>query len=129
MTTKAEIIVIAPELSSMSDDQFTATISLAESIATEFKFGTRVNFAQTYLAAHYLTLIRDISGDAGSSAGSAGTVGSLEEEQTEKLRKKWRSVLQDLKDANRFDLTSYGRTYNSIPALTGGGMYVGGTDL
>ena len=115
-TTKARVLIIAPELSTMTDDQFSQAIEYAALIVTT-KYGTRQQFAQDYYVAHLLTLTK-------LTIGSGGFVsGALSKERTEKLEKAFSSTMSSIKDANRYDETVYGRVFNTVPFRAGGFKY------
>ena len=73
MTTKANILLIAPELSTMSGDAFNLAISDASAIVTLPECPAKVELAQRYLAAHLLTIARPQASGGLSPSGAALT--------------------------------------------------------
>lgn len=52
---KASVLLIAPELSSVGDESFSATIAHAQQLVNRDAFGTLADTATNYLVAHLLT--------------------------------------------------------------------------
>ena len=73
MTTKANILLIAPELSAMSDNAFSLAIADAVAIVTLPSCPAKVEMAQRYLAAHLLTIARPEASGGLSPSGAALT--------------------------------------------------------
>jgi hypothetical protein len=109
-TTKANVILIAPELSTGVDDALfdliLADVALEVSSAG---YGAKQEQAQRYLAAHYITLSKGTEGAANSGAVKKEKVGEVEIEYSDGLS----SVLSGIK-ATRYDETKYGRIFKGI---------------
>lgn len=66
-TTQANVLLIAPELSAVTDsDTWTLILADVSSEVSAVVFGIFQERAQRYLAAHYLTLISENSGASGA---------------------------------------------------------------
>lgn len=109
-TTKENVILIAPELSVVSNELFTLILADVALEVSSASFGAKQEQAQRYLAAHYLT----ISTGSASSSASAGSVkkekvGEVEVEYSDSLK----DILSSIK-ASRFDETKYGRQFESV---------------
>jgi len=117
-TTKARILIVAPELQYMSDSVFTQIIAQANLEITEYKYGLRQQIAQDYYCAHFVSMIRNISGDVSGGGSFAGmgssSSGSVTSETTEGLSKSYVNVASALSDGSRFDETAYGRFFMTI---------------
>ena len=101
-TTQANVLIIAPEFSSV--DAGTWTLILAD-VATEVSnavYGTRQEQAQRYLAAHYLTLINS-SGKQCSGPVVAESVGQVS-----------KVYAQSLVSKSDYSSTVYGQTFLGI---------------
>lgn len=110
MTTKANILLIAPELSSRSDDQFNLVIADVNLQVSSNQYGTRTEEAKRYLAAHLLTLIQP----EGSSSAPGGS-GPVEREKMGDAEIEYGSIADLIgSDATRYDLTRYGQRYVAI---------------
>lgn len=74
MTTKADILLIAPEFALVSDDTFNLAISDADMLVGDF--GNKTDIAKRYFAAHCLAVWTASSAAAGGavSSESAGRV-------------------------------------------------------
>lgn len=72
-TTKADILKIAPELSSVSDDTFSFFITEAGRYINQAAWGEKANFAHALYTAHLLTM----SSRGASSQGAAGPVTAM----------------------------------------------------
>ena len=103
-TTKANVLSIAPELSSVLDDAWTLILADVAGEVSSTIYGTRQEQAQRYLAAHYLTLI--------SSDSRVDAQGPVSSESAGQVSKSYAQV--NYKDRNRYDETKYGRVFNSI---------------
>lgn len=109
-TTKEKVILIAPELLSVTDELFNLILADVALEVSSASFGAKQEQAQRYLAAHYLT----ISTGSASSSSSAGSikkekVGEVEIEYSDSLK----DILSSIK-ASRFDETKYGRQFESV---------------
>lgn len=105
-TTKANVLLIAPELSSITDNDVW-DIVLAD-VASEVSlsvFGTMQERAQRYLAAHYLSLY-------GASLGAA--TGSLKRDKVGNTEKEYAVSSTVSASESDYGRTKYGRTYLSI---------------
>ena len=109
MTTKAEIILIAPELSTLSDDLFDAIIANVENLVSLPSCVAKEAMAKTYLAAHLLTMARNPS--AGGIASSGGVVTS---QRAGRVSVSYGNAMSSIANANRYDTTKYGQIFNSI---------------
>ena len=110
MTTKANILLIAPELSDRSDDLFNLVIADVSLAVSSSKFGTRTEEAQRYLAAHLLSLC-----GSSTSSGAGGASGSVKREKVDQVEKEYGSIGDILGDkATRYDLTVYGQRYMTL---------------
>jgi len=111
MTTKAAILIIAPELSDRSDDVFDFIVNSVALEVTNSNYGSRVEEARTYLAAHLLTLV-----GSSESAGASGASGPVTSEKMGSAAKDYASIsdLIGTSAATRYDLTSYGSRFISI---------------
>jgi len=106
-TTQANILLIAPELSAISDANIWALILAdvtADVISTTF--GTKQEIAQRYLAAHRLTL------SLPSNLRNPNVAGPLSAESTGKVSRSYGKG--SYVGADRNDETSYGRMFNQI---------------
>lgn len=70
MTTKADIILIAPELSGLSDSTFSLAIADAELYINSSLYGSLADLAKRYFAAHCLAVW------TASPANASGAVAS-----------------------------------------------------
>jgi len=107
LTTKANILLIAPELSSITDDNvWNIILSDVDNLISTSVFGLKTEIAARYLAAHHLTLISDKTLSSASGPIVKDKVGDVMKEyaQPQKLR-------GSEADYNR---TGYGRTFLSI---------------
>lgn len=106
-TTKTNVLIVAPELSTVEDDAWTLVLADVASEISASVYGSKQEMAQRYLAAHYLTLI-SMSADAKQTSGpvSSETVGQVS--------KSYAQV--NYRDRNRFDETVYGRMFNQLRA-------------
>ncbi len=110
-TTKANVILIAPEFSSVSDGLFDLILADVALEVSSAGYGAKQEQAQRYLTAHYLTISG--AGASGSSSNSGSVkkekVGEVEIEYSDGLS----SVLSSVK-ASRYDETKYGRLFEAI---------------
>ena len=105
MTTKAEVLLIAPELSVITDDNvWTLILSDVANELDPLAFGIQYDVATRYLAAHLLTLARNIGGGAISPAAGVDTSESAG--RVSVSRTMFASLLSD--GLRRLDLTKYG---------------------
>jgi len=110
MTTKANILKIAPELADRSDELFNLVIADVALQVTSSEYGSRLEEAQRYLSAHLLTIC-----GSDSSIGAAGSSGPVTGEQMGDASKNYGSIAQLLGNrATRYDLTVYGQRFMSI---------------
>lgn len=108
-TTKANILLIAPQLSTLDDAIFTLILSDVSKEVTSSAYGANEETAQRYLAAHYLTIIND---SVGAGSGSTGFLSSI---QTGDVSNDFdSSAFSSLKDFCRYDATAYGRVFMGI---------------
>ena len=105
-TTKANILLIAPELSVVGDDTWTLILADVAAEVSSSIFGTKQEIAQRYLAAHRLTL------SLPSNLRNPNTAGALTSEGTGRVSKSYGKGSYAGQDRN--DETSYGRMYNQI---------------
>lgn len=109
-TTKVNVKLIAPELSTVTDELFDLILADVALEVSSASFGAKQEQAQRYLAAHYLTIS---VGSAESSASSGSVkkekVGEVEIEYSDSLK----DILSSIK-ASRFDETKYGRQFESV---------------
>jgi len=107
LTTKANVLLIASELSSIiNDDIWNLILSDVDNLISSSVFGLKSEMAARYLAAHYLTLIKDKTLSGASGPIVKNKVGDVMKEyaRPQKLR-------GSEADYNR---TGYGRTFLSI---------------
>jgi len=108
-TTKEKVLTLAPELTSITDDDLWTMI--LEDVAlqvTYSAYGVNEERAQRYLAAHLLTLHLQ------AQSGLAGASGGLTETKTGDVSAKYGNVMSALNDVSRYDMTSYGRQFKLI---------------
>lgn len=105
LTTKAAVLLTAPELSTVTDDQWTQAIDDAELLMNSTAFDTRAELAARYLVAHLLTMSQRRGGGNVSSV-SVGPVSV-------------QYGISVASDASTFDQTSYGRQFKLLARLTG----------
>jgi hypothetical protein len=106
-TTRDNVIAIAPELASVSQEAFDLVLADVKVEAPASIYKSRTEQAQRYLAAHYLT----ISGASPSFAGS-GTSGPLTKKKVGEVEESYGNV--SIKDATRYDTTSYGKVFKMV---------------
>lgn len=110
-TTKENVKLIAPELSTVTDELFNLILTDVALEVSSASFGAKQEQAQRYLAAHYLTIS---VGSAESSASSGSVkkekVGEVEIEYSDSLK----DILSSIKATSRFDETKYGRQFESV---------------
>lgn len=104
-TTKANVLLIAPELAVVTDDLFNLVLADVALDITSGIYGARQERAQRYLVAHVLTL----SGVISTSSKIAGP--TTAEKVGDVSTSSW---ALNLRDTNRYDETIYGRTFNLI---------------
>jgi hypothetical protein len=68
-TTKANVLIIAPELSTVGDDTWNLILADVDRDVSSAVFGNQRERAARYLAAHYLTLSTQ-----GASGGASGPI-------------------------------------------------------
>ena len=108
MTTKEKVLLIAPELSSVSDELFDLILADVSVMVNLSDCPQKQELAERYLAAHLLTIARDET--AGGVPAAAG--GPVTGERAGRESRTYGSVNVD--DANRYDTTKYGRVFNNI---------------
>jgi len=106
LTTKVNVLAIAPELSTLSDDTWNLFLTDVELNISASVFGTKTEMAARYWVAHRLKLIQDASLGGASGPITKERVGDIMREYA-----KVSTVLQSEKDYSR---TSYGTTFLSI---------------
>ncbi len=102
-TTKDNILAIAPGLSSLADASFDLVLADVADQVKSSVFGKKTEIAQRYLAAHLLTEIQQHSQGGGKS-------GPITSEKTGDIAVSYAQI--NIKDANRYDTTFYGREFN-----------------
>ena len=107
MTTKADILLIAPELSDMTTDQFNLAIADSSVLVSMASCSSKTNIAQRYLAAHLLTIARPDSG--GLSPSGASVTGEKAGRESRTYGTASSSI-----DAGDYSLTKYGIMYMSV---------------
>ncbi|MEW5804286.1 MAG: DUF4054 domain-containing protein [bacterium] len=105
-TSQTKVLTIAPELSGVRTSVWTLILADVAAEVTFDTYGSRQEIAQRYLAAHYLTLIKD---DPLRRADAAGPVASDSSGQVST-----NYVAVNYRDRNRYDETLYGRMFNQI---------------
>ena len=108
MTTKAEILLIAPELSGLTDDQFNLAIANVENLVS-LADTSRNAMAKTYLAAHLLTMARNPS--AGGTSPSGGVITG---QRAGRMSVTYANAMANIAGSNRYDTTKYGQMFNQI---------------
>lgn len=108
LTTKANVLLIAPELSSITDDniwnQYLADVDQEISASI---FGNETERAARYLVAHYVSLYK--SSLSGSVSG-----GTLKRERVDEVEKEYYNPYPN----NKFDKSGYGLTKYGIVFLS-----------
>jgi hypothetical protein len=105
-TTKANVLAIAPELSTLSDDTWDLILADVANDLSATVFGSRLEQAARYLAAHRLTLIAQ-----GSSGGSGGQL--TKEKTGDEMREYSDGTRWSARDA-LYARTQYGLTFLEI---------------
>lgn len=106
LTTKAKVLVIAPELSVMSDDAFDLYIAEADSSISATYFGNKAEWAATNWVAHYMTV--------NGSSGSGTVSGPITEERVGDISRKYVRLQSISREDSDFGRTKYGRTFLTI---------------
>lgn len=106
-TTQANVLLIAPELSTVSQDLWDMILSDVNNIVDSSIFGTFTEVAARYLAAHQLTLLQP--GTAGSN--SSGPV--IEEKVGDVTYKYMNTTVKVNTSESDYFRTKYGRTFVS----------------
>ncbi len=101
-TTPANVLIIAPELSSVAAGTWTLILADVAAEVSSSVYGANQERAQRYLAAHYLTLINS------SSKQSSGPVVSETVGQVSK------TYAQSSMSKNDYSSTVYGQTFLGI---------------
>ena len=107
-TTKANVLLIASELSAITDDDlWNLILSDVASEVSSSVYGVKQEKAQRYLAAHYMTLSSPTTLAPGAASGP------LVSETIGKHRVSF-SEPAELSDATRYDETKYGRIFSQL---------------
>lgn len=112
-TNRANVELIAPELSSMPNDLWTLILADATDKITYQAYGKKEEIAQRYYVAHVMSVLRNTNGGDGSISGSQAA-GALTRERVSEIEKEYSDLIKDLSDGNRFDTTPYGAMFNTI---------------
>ena len=114
-TTRENVLCIAPELGDIPKGTFGLVLAdVANEVGSVF--GNKQEQCQRYLAAHYLTLINPDDENKNTSAP-----GGIKSERLGDERVEYNGS-QNLKDATRYDATTYGQIYESLRKKTTAGM-------
>lgn len=105
-TTKANVLLIAPELSTLSDDLWNLIIDDVTSDLSASVFGSKLEQAARYLVAHRLTLISQ-----GISGGGGGQV--IKEKTGDEMIEYSNNIKWSVKDLP-YARTQYGITFLEI---------------
>lgn len=105
MTIKSEVLLIAPELSSINDDLFDLVIADATRQVSTASVGRNVAEARRYLTAHILTLLTA----PGASSGASGSIDSKTAGDVSVSYSNAKSSISG--QITRYDLTIYGQRY------------------
>lgn len=109
-TTKANVLLIAPQLSSVTDEAFNLILADVAEEVSSAGFGAKQEQAQRWLAAHYLTMIFGADG-TGASSGT----GAIKKEKVGEVETEYSTeTLSRIKGLTRYDETGYGRQFESI---------------
>ncbi len=106
MVAKADIILIAPELSTLSDALFTQIIADASMLIDSLQFGNVSEIASKYLCAHLLTLVNQ-----SSSGGINSDLTTNVSEQAGRVSVSKAKANFSVSNATRWDLTKYGMMF------------------
>jgi len=107
LTTKANVLLIASELSSITDDNiWNLILSDVDNLISSSVFGLKTEMAARYLVAHQLTLINDKALNSASGPIVKDKVGDVMKEYARPQKLEGSEA-----DYNR---TGYGRTFLSI---------------
>lgn len=108
-TTKAKVLLIAPELANLTDPGDEKWTQILADVATDISssmYGSYQERAQRYLAAHYLTMIYRVQqGDAPNAAGG------LIMDKNGDVIKQYASNSKIGAKTSPFELTTYGKQY------------------
>jgi len=74
MITWADVVLIAPGLSSIDEDSQDAVLAYVQRLVAPAKWGDWVDMGMTFLAAHYGTLVQRSLATSGSSSQAVGPV-------------------------------------------------------
>jgi len=105
MTTKADVLLIAPELATVSDDLFNLVLADASREVSSSSVGRYASEAQRYLTAHILTLLNS----AGAEAGASGFVESMKTGDVSLSYATAKGAISGR--ITRYDATIYGQRY------------------
>lgn len=106
MVAKADIILIAPELSTLSDALFTQIIADASVLVDSLQYGNVSEIALKYLCAHLLTLVLQ-----SSSGGINSDLTTNVSEQAGRVSVTKAKAGYDFGNATRWDTTKYGMMF------------------
>ena len=111
MTTKALILTIAPELSTMPDATINQIIADSALLVSSAVYGSLYELAQRYLCAHLLALVNQSSS---GGINSDLTTNVSEQAGRVSVTKSKISSLSDIPNATRYDLTKYGVVFMQL---------------
>lgn len=110
LTTKDNVLAIAPELSTLSDDLWNLYLGDVGNFISASEFGTKTEIAARYWVAHYLKLLQDTS---------LGTVsGPITKERVGDVMREYARITKVTKSEQDFSRTSYGMTFLGIRRTT-----------
>ena len=109
MTTKALILTIAPELSSIPDATINQVISDSALIVSSAVYGSMFELAQRYLCAHLLTLVNQ-----SSSGGINSDLTTNVSEQAGRVSVTRAKSALNIQNATRYDVTKYGVVFMQL---------------
>jgi len=109
MTTKALILTIAPELSSIPDATINQVISDSALIVSSAVYGSMFELAQRYLCAHLLTLVNQ-----SSSGGINSDLTTNVSEQAGRVSVTRAKLALNIPNATRYDVTKYGVVFMQL---------------
>lgn len=109
-TTKAKILLIAPELAAITNDETWDLIlsDIASEIGSSI-YGSDQEKAQRYKAAHHLSLILDTI-----NGGASGAAGGLIMDKNGDVIKQYASPMKLAKIVSPYERTTYGKEFLSI---------------
>jgi hypothetical protein len=110
LTTKANVLAIAPNLSTISDDTWALFLADVENHISQSVFGAKTEEAARYWVAHYLTLIKD------SSLASAS--GPIVKERVGDVMREYAKVNNLSSSEKDYSRTGYGQKFLTIRKST-----------